>query len=744
MKIVAGIDFGTSMTMIQTLCHETGKQEMMECKPVRFTQSAQAATPTLVRIDWENGNEWFGEEAQNVSKGEMYENFKLDLWSDDVGRRERARDLVERFFKYLYSCYQEEKNKLYLGAQNIEEETVVGHPVQWDEAERSVIIEAAKKAGFKNVRAKDEATASVLCVLTHNQEALRQSGYLQKGKPLHVMVLDMGAGTTDLAFVKVEERDGRISVELMGTWPPKDYPEVFGGSQIDRVLAKRMTQWLGACGMQDAMAESYIRSNYLPLKNWKEYNVSADLEKRKRVDDCMALSMAKYMLGSGMQPFPAFGREEFETMMEEELRRFVNTIASAPQELRAKTDLVFLTGGNSQWYWVDDILTGRNMRFGDAGLPKLRNQASALQRTTYPTETVSRGLVYEGKSICFVEEAEVKDIQDTALQIQNADEAAARAEAVQALIDSLTDRQEKKIGDPAEAKTQTPPEGKKESDPAEEPKLEAKPRFVEWFPEERLEKTANEEKQRRQQTAYPDMQMMDRLYLCQDGALAVTDSGRILYVKHRAILPAMEHSRYSQVENAQTIISDSVFCLKDGTLVDTKGNKIWREKMSNLTRDRFPDCVNKTIGITDAGDVKAYFRKDENCKWRDVIGGDEDKKIGKDMKREGIWPGTLQKLECWTAPLRKMRTARVKGNIFVDEVAIGLTVGGSLAVRRSKVLRCLQKMYPMLNANTDGTLENNIVDFRLFGDNKLFLLRDDGRLELHEEGKKQTRSSSSR
>ena len=84
MKIVAGIDFGTSMSMIQTLDHDSPQPDALACQTVRFTQSAQAATPTLVRVDRESGAESFGEEAQTAHEGVMYENFKLDLWSEDA------------------------------------------------------------------------------------------------------------------------------------------------------------------------------------------------------------------------------------------------------------------------------------------------------------------------------------------------------------------------------------------------------------------------------------------------------------------------------------------------------------------------------------------------------------------------------------------------------------------------------------------------------------------------------------
>ncbi|MBE5766687.1 MAG: hypothetical protein E7335_05960, partial [Clostridiales bacterium] len=105
MKIVAGIDFGTSMSMIQTLDHDSDQTDALACRTVRFTQSAQAATPTLVRMDRASGAESFGEEAQTAHEGVLYENFKLDLWNGDAKKQQQAQELVERFFRYLFICY---------------------------------------------------------------------------------------------------------------------------------------------------------------------------------------------------------------------------------------------------------------------------------------------------------------------------------------------------------------------------------------------------------------------------------------------------------------------------------------------------------------------------------------------------------------------------------------------------------------------------------------------------------------
>jgi hypothetical protein len=57
-------------------------------------------------------------------------------------------------------------------------------------------------------------------------------------------------------------------------------------------------------------------------------------------------------------------------------------------------ELVILTGGNSQWYWIDEVLKGANDCFSWVGLPQVVGHPELLLRMELPTETVARGLVY--------------------------------------------------------------------------------------------------------------------------------------------------------------------------------------------------------------------------------------------------------------------------------------------------------------------------------------------------------------
>lgn len=59
-----------------------------------------------------------------------------------------------------------------------------------------------------------------------------------------------------------------------------------------------------------------------------------------------------------------------------------------------QVDLVVLTGGHSQWYFVREILCGRLERFGVLGLTKIQADPERVVSIALPQETVALGLAY--------------------------------------------------------------------------------------------------------------------------------------------------------------------------------------------------------------------------------------------------------------------------------------------------------------------------------------------------------------
>ena len=400
MKHIIGIDFGTSTSMIKTAIRN-GNADSLETKPVTFTQQGIGATPTLIRKLGDTV--WYGFEAEQNERldAPLIRNFKLGLRSENPEEKKQATAYVQEFYAYLYVQYQEQKSFLF-GMEPGEEETWVSYPVQWSEEQRNVVLDAARTAGFPNVHGLDEPTAAVICILKAKQRELEAVGLLRQGKPLHAVVLDMGAGTTDLAFITVTVDAKGLHTNLRGIWPDAGSRYIYGGSQMDARLEELLEKWVESCGFPPDKAYNMVVAQRSAIKHWKENTVSPLLANGQTVSDYAGLSatlnMMGQMVGLPVQPFPGLSKERFFAQFAPELKSFVEVISSAPQKLRNETELVILTGGNSEWFWVRDVLLGKESQYGDVGLKGIQSDKNVI-RMGQPAETVSRGLVYERGTI---------------------------------------------------------------------------------------------------------------------------------------------------------------------------------------------------------------------------------------------------------------------------------------------------------------------------------------------------------
>ncbi|MCL2513903.1 MAG: Hsp70 family protein, partial [Oscillospiraceae bacterium] len=96
--------------------------------------------------------------------------------------------------------------------------------------------------------------------------------------------------------------------------------------------------------------------------------------------------------------FPELSRDVFEDMFQDYLCRFTGMINDCFDDAgfdKSKLDYVILTGGHSQWYFAEEILTGKQTKFGRVGLDKIASDKSRVIRLSKPQETVALGLVYQ-------------------------------------------------------------------------------------------------------------------------------------------------------------------------------------------------------------------------------------------------------------------------------------------------------------------------------------------------------------
>ncbi|MBQ3432595.1 MAG: Hsp70 family protein [Clostridia bacterium] len=391
-KRIVGIDFGTSTSVMRVkLYNENGEPvtEELHTYPVTFNNNGSTMVPTVMRC--KNDNYVYGFEALKNRRGSVsYEVFKLDLQSEDASKREQAQSLTERFFKYLYEEYYHQLITGCLGDMDCEEETIVSYPVKWNEATRDFMIHAAKQAGFKNVSGMNEAEAAIRAITVQCKDTLVNDALIQKDKPSNIMLIDMGAGTTDIVICRYTYSDIPKN-EILTTWP-QGGNIFFGGSAIDTVLKEYILDKFPPAFQQKMAGNIHLSET----KEWKESYLSPALANGECVREFSPAENLANLLDISLEEFE-LNRQTFEDLFEDYIGEFVTLIKGALEDCETdaqEIDLVILTGGHSQWYFVRDVLTDANSRFDSLNLKKLSQNPKRVLSVGAPQETVALGLAF--------------------------------------------------------------------------------------------------------------------------------------------------------------------------------------------------------------------------------------------------------------------------------------------------------------------------------------------------------------
>ncbi len=394
MQRVIGIDFGTSTTYMNVKRYNGSVPDgdKFSYMPVVFNYGGAAGFVASIIRENADGSFDFGAKASEELDGSrIYTDVKMSLESTDETERNEARRITKEFFKHLHETYTQQSASL--GSDDDSEETVVSYPVKWQPDTVQFMLDAARTAGFKNVRGMDEATAAVSTVLCQNSG---EGKLIYADKPGYLMLIDMGAGTTDLVVCRyIPSADG-VRVEPVSSWPRSADQPTFGGREIDTVLEQYVENYLTESAAHPMMTmlahDAAVKEG--EAKKWKEQNVSVSLGKGENVTTCGYISTFRKMLS---RDFPAFGREEFEKLIESGLEDYCTLVrgcledaAAADSDFR-EVDLVILTGGHSAWYFARDILSGR---LDCPALAPVQSNSYRIISLPNPQSTVSLGLIY--------------------------------------------------------------------------------------------------------------------------------------------------------------------------------------------------------------------------------------------------------------------------------------------------------------------------------------------------------------
>ena len=405
-KRIIGIDFGTSTSVIRVKSYQQNEQPInskLDTKAVTFNNGV-TTVPTLVQRV--NDAYYFGHDAKVAKKGaELFRNFKLDLQSADAEKKEEAKKFTKEFFKYLYKEYHAQANGGHLGSIEEEESTIVSYPAKWNNETREFMLQAAKEAGFVNVTGMDEAEAAIRAVTVQCEDLLKQKRYLVQNKPVNILLIDMGAGTTDLVLCRYTPGDNPKN-EILTTWP-KEGDVLFGGRETDEILKEYISRYIPDAFREMLTPNLEANGTY---KAWKEELVSPSLLAGNPVTEFSAADTLLQMMGSELDEF-SLDRKEFENTAKNYLNSFPKLINSCLKNGGIKgeqIDLVITTGGHSQWYFVREFLLCKMSEFEKINLGKIKSDPNRIIGVSLPQETVALGLAYSGISSSFVAEDDTR------------------------------------------------------------------------------------------------------------------------------------------------------------------------------------------------------------------------------------------------------------------------------------------------------------------------------------------------
>ena len=424
MKLIVGLDFGTSTTVVRYCMEGSDVVQKLEDK-------GKTVIPTLIfRRNSQTVTE-YGTDAEkailldkNGQKGECIANFKIDLLaSQDSEKRKSAESYVEEFLSNHIFKLLNEATK---GLMYDEILVYVSYPAKWTTGMSEYMQDIVRKSitryndshaflGYNcNVMVKGitEPLAAAYNFIHTRQKELIDARILKRGgAPINIFMLDMGAGTSDITIfqLKIDENDIPHAINAF-PYPSVDNPSLCGGHEIDEIVRNYILDYCRSHGSN--IPDQNFRMQ--EAKVYKENVLSQCLNNDEDCDFPPALELLRTQ-NSSLLSF-RLNRTSFEAITHEHWDKLYKLIEAAmlnyPHAKAEDIDLLCLTGGHSQWYAVENLFNGKGI-YGSIGkegdksthilFKKLiaENWRITALKEVFPQESVATGLCHIGKKIVF-------------------------------------------------------------------------------------------------------------------------------------------------------------------------------------------------------------------------------------------------------------------------------------------------------------------------------------------------------
>ena len=416
MKLIVGIDFGTSTTVvryrvdgsdvIQTIKDKNGVSDIIPS--VIFKQFDGRCL-----YGWEAIKRW-----HNDTEGDPIINFKMGLIDKNEKVRKEKAAYIEEFLKYVYGLFEQQTQRL----NATEWDVYISYPAKWDSPSIQFMEEAVRKAGFSgNIQGKKEPEAAVVNHLHEYSNKIKGSGMLILNESINVLMLDMGAGTSDIVIFSLRiNEQGKTIIEKQLPYPTVENPYLCGGSEIDVLLSEYVKDYLKRMNVKSYYDEDEDEDEdnlfkIYDVKMWKEDNLSSTLKENGVAYFPNNLKSSLHHMKNGKKADKEFTmrRYDFEEITKKHWENLYALISSAINEYKSKfdigaedIDMLLLTGAHSLWYTVNNLFNGegvagyigkRDYKIGDTTIKaldfeKLKKESWRMFPDVLPNESVAKGL----------------------------------------------------------------------------------------------------------------------------------------------------------------------------------------------------------------------------------------------------------------------------------------------------------------------------------------------------------------
>ena len=410
-KIIVGIDFGTSTTAVRWRKEDSDEVHVLN------DSNGRTVIDTAIFIPDDNGEWLYGRRALNQAnrKGKLVRNFKMDLIEPDL--ESQAEIYVRKFMEHVYQVFAKETAAFDYDSMDV----YVSYPVKWSTEKKTLMKKIISDVGFGkgegvSIIGKTEPAAAAIELMRINISNLLGRNILKANVPFNVMMLDMGAGTSDLFLLQMTMTPkGEIIIpeDKIVQYPVSKQPYNCGGREIDAIISQEILDYLSKGMGRPAKAQWFDENK---AKNWKDQTLS-DVLKENRIAE---LPSAVQPIIEQAQEFGQWDKTigdykmsaaKFEALTESHWANLYKLLNNGMAKFKHEChigaediDIIFLTGGHSQWYCVPKLFNGEGINGTIASSLSQKDSLNFIKVSTdiksrilqggNPQETVANGLCW--------------------------------------------------------------------------------------------------------------------------------------------------------------------------------------------------------------------------------------------------------------------------------------------------------------------------------------------------------------